>query len=267
MPSALTMRSARRWRTRGASWCCGPSRPPTATPSARRSCSGCRIDEVRAELLALLNGAADAAPSTAPVDDGCGARRAEARARAGTRADRRARGEQENSPRRVADRPVRGADMSRHDFDDDEPYVVIEKHGGGRRRFPARRRDRRRRRAAASRRDRARRRAATSGVGASRSDSVRRRGERRDATPSSTRSRGAPRRRADRLGASGDRGKKEQVQRAMEAGRAAAHQAREELERRIAETKAAYRRRRRRARAPAGRRAGDARMRAEDAET
>ena len=34
--------------------------------------------------------------------------------------------------------------------------------------------------------------------------------------------------------------KKEQVQRAMEAGRAAAQQAREELERRIAETKAAY---------------------------
>jgi gas vesicle protein len=34
--------------------------------------------------------------------------------------------------------------------------------------------------------------------------------------------------------------KKEQVQRAMEAGRAAAHQAREELERRIADTKAAY---------------------------
>jgi hypothetical protein len=34
--------------------------------------------------------------------------------------------------------------------------------------------------------------------------------------------------------------KKEQVQRAMEAGRAAAQQAREELERRIAETKASY---------------------------
>ncbi|MFL5612069.1 MAG: YtxH domain-containing protein [Gemmatimonadaceae bacterium] len=34
--------------------------------------------------------------------------------------------------------------------------------------------------------------------------------------------------------------KKEQVQRAMEAGRAAAQQAREELERRIADTKAAY---------------------------
>jgi hypothetical protein len=34
--------------------------------------------------------------------------------------------------------------------------------------------------------------------------------------------------------------KKEQVHRAMEAGRAAAQQAREELERRIAETKAAY---------------------------
>ena len=34
--------------------------------------------------------------------------------------------------------------------------------------------------------------------------------------------------------------KKEQVQRAVEAGRAAAQQAREELERRIAETKAAY---------------------------
>ncbi len=34
--------------------------------------------------------------------------------------------------------------------------------------------------------------------------------------------------------------KKEQVHRAMEAGRAAAHQAREELERRIAETKATY---------------------------
>src|SRR3954452_8512304 len=34
--------------------------------------------------------------------------------------------------------------------------------------------------------------------------------------------------------------KKEQVQRAMEAGRAAAQQAREELERRIAESKAAY---------------------------
>ncbi|HEY2378528.1 MAG TPA: YtxH domain-containing protein [Gemmatimonadaceae bacterium] len=34
--------------------------------------------------------------------------------------------------------------------------------------------------------------------------------------------------------------KKEQVHRAMEAGRAAAHQAREELERRIAETKASY---------------------------
>jgi gas vesicle protein len=34
--------------------------------------------------------------------------------------------------------------------------------------------------------------------------------------------------------------KKEQVQRAMEAGRAAAQQAREDLERRIAETKAAY---------------------------
>jgi gas vesicle protein len=34
--------------------------------------------------------------------------------------------------------------------------------------------------------------------------------------------------------------KKEQVQRAMEAGRAAAQEAREELERRIAETKAAY---------------------------
>ena len=34
--------------------------------------------------------------------------------------------------------------------------------------------------------------------------------------------------------------KKEQVQRAMEAGRAAAQQAREDLERRIAETKASY---------------------------
>ena len=34
--------------------------------------------------------------------------------------------------------------------------------------------------------------------------------------------------------------KRQQVQRAMEAGRAAAHQAREDLERRIAETKAAY---------------------------
>lgn len=34
--------------------------------------------------------------------------------------------------------------------------------------------------------------------------------------------------------------KKQQVQRAMDAGRAAAHEARDELERRIAETKAAY---------------------------
>jgi hypothetical protein len=34
--------------------------------------------------------------------------------------------------------------------------------------------------------------------------------------------------------------KKEQVHRAMEAGRAAAQEARDELERRIAETKAAY---------------------------
>jgi gas vesicle protein len=128
-----------------------------------------------------------------------------------------------------------------YDFDDDEPYVVIEKQSGTLSSFfvglavgaglallfapqsgERTRRDIQRR---ARRAQRAARRVATDVT-----DSVvdtfqdaRRRVEERIDTA----------RQAIEV-------KKEQVQRAMEAGRAAAQQAREELERRIAETKAAY---------------------------
>lgn len=132
--------------------------------------------------------------------------------------------------------------MSRnYEYEDDEPYVVIEKHGNGVGTFlvglavgaglalllapesgRAMRRDIKR---GARRAQRAARKAATDVTDsvAESFDSARRRVEEQIDTA----------RQAIEL-------KKTQVQRAMEAGRAAAQQAREELERRIAETKTAY---------------------------
>lgn len=132
--------------------------------------------------------------------------------------------------------------MSRHyDFDDEEPYVVIEKQSGTLSSFfvgvaigaglallfaPQSGQDTRR---GLQRRARRARRAArrmaddvTDTVVDTFQDARRKVEERIDTA-----------RQAIEV-------KKEQVQRAMEAGRAAAQQAREELERRIAETKAAY---------------------------
>jgi gas vesicle protein len=127
------------------------------------------------------------------------------------------------------------------DFDDEEPYVVIEKHSGSLSSFmvglaigaglallfapqsgDATRRDIKRR---ARRAGNAAQQVASdvTGTVADTFDSARRRVEERIDTA----------RQALEL-------KKRQVHRAMEAGREAAHQAREELERRIAETKAAY---------------------------
>jgi gas vesicle protein len=131
--------------------------------------------------------------------------------------------------------------MSRHEFDDDEPYVVIEKHttsvapflfglalGAGiallyaPRSGKATRRDISRR---ARRVQRAAERAATNvtdGVVDTFQDARRRVEEQIDSARS-----------AIDL-------KRKQVHRAMDAGRAAAQEARGELEQRIAETKAAY---------------------------
>ena len=131
--------------------------------------------------------------------------------------------------------------MSRYDFDDDEPYVIIEKQSGTLSSFfvglaigagvallfapksgvqtrrELQRRARRARRTARRVAD-----DVTDTVVDTFHDARRRVEERIDTA-----------RQAIEV-------KKEQVQRAMEAGRAAAQQAREELERRIAETKASY---------------------------
>jgi len=131
--------------------------------------------------------------------------------------------------------------MSRHAFDDDEPYVVIEKHetsvapflvglalGVGVALLYAPRSGRAPRRDIGRRAIRVRRaaeRAAsdmTDGVVDTFQDARRRVEEQIDSA-----------RNAIDL-------KREQVHRAMDAGRAAAHEARGELEQRIAETKAAY---------------------------
>jgi gas vesicle protein len=132
--------------------------------------------------------------------------------------------------------------MSRHyDFDDDEPYVVIEKQSGTLSSFfvgvaigaglallfapqsgQATRRGLQRRARRARRTARRMANDVTDTVVDTFQDARRRVEERIDTA-----------REAIEV-------KKEQVHRAMEAGRAAAHQAREELERRIAETKAAY---------------------------
>ena len=131
--------------------------------------------------------------------------------------------------------------MSRYDFDDDERYVVIENHSAGVGPFliglavgagiallfaprsgEATRRDIKRR---AMRVRRAAEKAASDvadTVSDSFNDARRRVEEKLDAA-----------REAVDM-------KRQQVQRAMEAGRVAARQAREELENRIAETKAAY---------------------------
>jgi gas vesicle protein len=131
--------------------------------------------------------------------------------------------------------------MSRYEYDDDEPYVVVERHSAGAASFimglalgaaaalllaP--------RSGAATRRDIRRRalrvRRAATNVATDVTDTVvdtfqdaRRRVEEQIDTA----------RQAVEL-------KRQQVHRAMEAGRLAAHEAREELEQRIAETKAAY---------------------------
>ncbi len=127
--------------------------------------------------------------------------------------------------------------MRDYDFDDDGPYVVIEKHSGSLGSFftglaigaglallfapqsgiETRRRIRRRARQA---RDTAQ--SAVSDVADTFNDARQRVEDRIDDA-----------RRAMEM-------KREQVTRAVEAGRAAAHAAREELERRIAETKAEY---------------------------
>jgi gas vesicle protein len=131
--------------------------------------------------------------------------------------------------------------MSRNSFDDDEPYVVIERHGSGIGSFllgaaigagmalllaP--------RSGAATRRDIKRR-----------AMRVRRAAEQKvsDVTNNVTDTFSDARRRVEERIDSAREAidlKKRQVSRAMDAGRAAAREAREELETRIAETKAAY---------------------------
>lgn len=131
--------------------------------------------------------------------------------------------------------------MSRYEFDDDEPYVVIEKHessvgsfligamiGAGIALLLAPRSGEETRRDIQLRARRARRAARrvadeVTGTVNDTFQDARRRVEQKIDTA----------REAIEL-------KKQQVQRAMEAGRTAAHEAREELERRIAETKVAY---------------------------
>ena len=130
--------------------------------------------------------------------------------------------------------------MRQYDFED-EPFVVIERHGGGAGSFlaglaigagiallfaPQSGAETRRE---IGRRARRVRRAAEGVVGDV-TDSV---VDRFQAARAEVEERIESARHAIEL-------KKEQVQRAMEAGRAAAQQAREDLERRIAETKAAY---------------------------
>ena len=131
--------------------------------------------------------------------------------------------------------------MRQHDYDDDEAYVVIEKHSGSLGSFlvglaigagvalllaPQSGAETRR---GIKRGARRARRAAQQAVN--------------DATDTVVDTFEGARRRVEEQ-IDGARQaielKKQQVQRAMEAGRAAAQQARDELERRIAETKAAY---------------------------
>jgi gas vesicle protein len=131
--------------------------------------------------------------------------------------------------------------MSRHDWDDDEPYVIIEKKSGGLTSFllgaaigagialllaPRSGAETRRQLARSARRVQ---RAAEDAV-----DDVK---EKVADTYESARQRVE-----DKIDATREaiELKRDQVHRAMEAGREAAHQARSDLERRLAETKAAY---------------------------
>ena len=132
--------------------------------------------------------------------------------------------------------------MSRYKFDDDEPYVVIEQHIGGHHAVPDRRCDRRRRGVAP--------RAALGGGHATRHQASRDArpsrggaggvGRHRPTSPTRSRTRAAAWRSRSTRRARRSISRRQQVNRAMDAGRAAAREAREELEHRIAETKAAY---------------------------
>lgn len=131
--------------------------------------------------------------------------------------------------------------MSQYEFEDDEPYVVIERHEGSVGSFliglavgagvalllaPRSGQETRDELSRQARRARDRARLLADNV----SDSV---------TGSIDRARGGVETRIEATRQALDM-KREQVARAIDAGRAAAQQAREDLERRIAETKAAY---------------------------
>ena len=198
---------------------------------------GVDVEEVRRDLLALVNG--------------CGAATAtrERTAMAGIAvADRlatpRPPAPAKKNHRQEALTLTRSSSMSRYEFDDDEPYVVIERHSdaasapfliglalgagvGAAVRAALGRGDAPRHQAPRAAR-------ATRGRADVATDVT---DTRRRHVPG----RAPPRRRADRLGARRRSTlKQRQVHRAMDAGRAAAHEARDELEQRIAETKAAY---------------------------
>ena len=132
--------------------------------------------------------------------------------------------------------------MRHHDYDD-EPYIVIEKHSGGVGSLPPRRRRSAPAWRCCSRRARARDARATSAAVRARAQDRGARTSPSDVTDQVVdtfeKARGRVEEQIDTARSAIDH-KKRQVSRAMEAGREAAQQAREELERRIAETKAAY---------------------------